>query len=408
MMPSDSTSSDRFLASSLFANWWPATTWFMASAMALEKFLANSPYLPSFEDLTRSRHSGPAMARISPSVFSVMFTRASARPETGFKGIATVAMLVLVPHEVIARRLLHGVFAALRIATRNRQHVPICVVHLHGVAPVVVTRPAGLLAEQCVLRDALGSAMTVLQFPRPEQLVNVLRGEALEVLLHDLELLETDIQELLVGHVAHGDAAAILVHQLLQTLQALLGIDVVRVDIARHDRIAVDPVMLHGLEDLRLAAVDLLIGDNDAFGLSVVDVFAGGLRRETAFGERPRREGVRRAADRIAGAEQPFDRRHAVVAPEILGRGNVLRARAPGARTGRVGAHDVGLGSGQLGILVLGIHIGCRPQHRLADGHAEEVFPADLFQMGILEGAHGHHVNGAAAGIHFTDYAMVA
>src|SRR5688572_25550777 len=46
----------------------------MASAMALEKLRANSPYLPSLEDLTRSRHSGLAMARISSSVFWVMFT----------------------------------------------------------------------------------------------------------------------------------------------------------------------------------------------------------------------------------------------------------------------------------------------------------------------------------------------
>src|SRR5215204_2623174 len=123
----------------------------MASAMALEKLRANSPYLPSFEDLTRSRHSGAAMARISSSAFSVMF----------------------IPDQVIARRLLHGVFAAVRIAARNRQHVPVCIVHLHGVAPVVVTRPAGLLAEQGVLGDALGGAMAVLQFPRPQQLVDV-------------------------------------------------------------------------------------------------------------------------------------------------------------------------------------------------------------------------------------------
>src|SRR5688500_168448 len=120
----------------------------MASAIALEKLRANSPYLPSFEDLTRSRHSGFAMARISSSVFSVMF----------------------IPDEVIARRLLHGVFTGVRIAARNREHVPVRVVHLHGVAAVVVARPAGLLAEQRVLRDALGRAVAVLQFPGPQQL----------------------------------------------------------------------------------------------------------------------------------------------------------------------------------------------------------------------------------------------
>src|SRR5687768_15280036 len=140
----------------------------MASAMALEKFLAKSPYLPSFEDLTRSRHRGSAMARISASVFSMMFT---------------------IRNQVITGRLLHGVLAGLRIATRNGQHVPVCVVHFHGVAPVVIARPAGLLAEQRVLRDALGGTMTVLQLPRAQQLVKILRGQALEVFLHDPELL---------------------------------------------------------------------------------------------------------------------------------------------------------------------------------------------------------------------------
>src|SRR6185436_1384174 len=115
-----------------------------------------------------------------------------------------------------------------------------------------------------------------------------------------------------------------------------------------------------------------------------------------------------RAADGVTGAEQAFDRRHAVVAPEIFGRGNVLGTRAPRTRAGRVRPHDVRFGRRQLRILVLGIHIGGGPQNRLADGHTEEVFPTDLFQMRILEGLHGYHVYGAAASIDFTDYAMVA
>jgi hypothetical protein len=61
--------------------------------------------------------------------------------------------------------------------------------------------------------------------------------------------------------------------------------------------------MLQGLVDLFPAALDLLVGDDDAFGLAVVDVLAGGLRGETAFGERAGREGVRRAADRVAEGE---------------------------------------------------------------------------------------------------------
>src|SRR5512134_1717293 len=169
----------------------------MASARELEKFLTNSPYLPSFDCLMRSRHRGRAMARISSSVLSTMLARDSPRAgESGFAGLKTYDMpapsaLLVFPDQVIAGRLLHGVFTGFRVAARNRQHVPVRVVHLHGVAPVVVARPTGLLAEQRVLRDALRSAMAVLQFPRTQQLVNILRRQILEVFLHDLELLET-------------------------------------------------------------------------------------------------------------------------------------------------------------------------------------------------------------------------
>ena len=285
--------------------------------------------------------------------------------------------------------------------------MPVLVVDLHGVAAVVVARPARLLAEQGVLRHALGGAVTMLQLPGPQQLVNVLRRQALEILLHDLELLQPDVEELLVGHVADGDPAAILVHELLQPVEALLGVDVVRVDVAGDDLVAVDPVVLERLVDLLAPALDLLVGDDDAFPLAVVDVLAGGLRGQASLGEGARREGVRRAADRIAGPEQALDRRHAVVAPEVLGRGHVLGARAPRAASRRMRAHHVGLRRRELGVLVLRIDVGRRPQHRLADGHAEEVLPADLFEVRVLEGVHGHHVDGAAPGIHLADDAVV-
>src|SRR6185312_14209016 len=100
---------------------------------------------------------------------------------------------------------------------------------------------------------------------------------------------------------------------------------------AGHHRVAVDPVMLERLVDLLPAALDLRIGDDDALGLPVVDVLARGLRGEAALGERAGGERVRRAAHRVAGAEEALDRGHAVVAPEILGRGNVLGTGAPGA-----------------------------------------------------------------------------
>src|SRR5688572_17694370 len=133
----------------------------MASARDLAKRLTNSAYLPSLEFLMRSCHNGSAAAQMSSSVASMMFRRDSAvSADTGSAALKTPAMSALLPqsegppcapcihrslavrHQVITRRLLHRVLAALRIAARNGQHVPVRVVHLHRIAPVVVARPA--------------------------------------------------------------------------------------------------------------------------------------------------------------------------------------------------------------------------------------------------------------------------
>src|SRR4051794_37651378 len=112
----------------------------MASARDLANLATNSPYLPSLECLRRSRHRGSAMARISSSLNSMMFNA------TVFN--ASFCLWFAVLDQVIAGRFLHGVFAGFRIATRDREHVPVLVVHLHDVSPVVVTRPTRLPAEE--------------------------------------------------------------------------------------------------------------------------------------------------------------------------------------------------------------------------------------------------------------------
>ncbi len=117
---------------------------------------------------------------------------------------------------------------------------------------------------------------------------------------------------------------------------------------------------------------------------------------------------MRRATHRITGAEQALDGGHAIVAPVVFRRRDVLGTGTPGAATGCVRAHDIGFGRGELGILVFRIDVGRRPQHRLADGHAEEVVPADFFQMRILESFHRHHVDRSAPGIDLADEGMIA
>src|SRR5690242_14558517 len=139
----------------------------MASARDLANLATNSPYLPSLECLTRSRHSGSAVARISSSVSSMMFNATLLN--------ASFRLWLVVLDQVIARRLLHRVFPGFRIATRDGEHVPVLVVHLHHVSPVVVTRPTRLLPKERVVSDALRSAVPMLQLPRAQELVYVLR-----------------------------------------------------------------------------------------------------------------------------------------------------------------------------------------------------------------------------------------
>ena len=64
----------------------------------------------------------------------------------------------------------------------------------------------------------------MLQLPGTQQFVDVLRGNLLEVFFHDLQFLQTDVQQLLVGHVVDRARHRILVHQLLQAIQALRGL----------------------------------------------------------------------------------------------------------------------------------------------------------------------------------------
>ncbi len=117
---------------------------------------------------------------------------------------------------------------------------------------------------------------------------------------------------------------------------------------------------------------------------------------------------MRGTADRVAGAEQAVDGHHAVVAPLVFRRGIVRGPARPGAGAGRVRAHDVGLGRGQLGIGELRVDVLRGPHHRLTDRHAEEILPADRLLVRILEGLRRDHADRAAAGLDLLEQGVVA
>ena len=114
------------------------------------------------------------------------------------------------------------------------------------------------------------------------------------------------------------------------------------------------------------------------------------------------------AADGVAGAEQPVDGHHPVVSPLVVRRRAVFRTARPGARTRGMRAHDVGFGRGQLRIGVLGIDVLRRPDDRLPDRHAQEIFPADLLLVGIGEGLLRHHADGPPAGLDLLQQGVIA
>ena len=200
------------------------------------------------------------------------------------------------------------------------------------VNPHYINPKQGLDRLQKLMDEYCGGV--TVSYMTNEKLLNIALKK-LKVMEEDLESLAAkDIHELLrAWELRHRHRAAILVHELLQTIQALLGIDVVRVDVARHDFVAIDLVMLQRLVDFPLAAVDLLIGDDDALALSVVDILAGGLRGETAFGERAgrRRAACRRDHQRRTGLRSSS----CGCSPRNLGRRAILGTR-PGAGAGRV------------------------------------------------------------------------
>ena len=225
--------------------------------------------------------------------------------------------------------------------------------------------------------------------------------------MQHLQQLEPAVEHGRVGHVLGGDAAAVLVHDLLEPLQALQRRDVARRNGAGDDLVAAHPVGLerpvdHGLQPLDLGVVGL------RRLAEVPDVVDRRLAGDAALGEGAGRELVGGAAAGVAGDEQALDRRHAVVAPAVVGRRVIVGAAGPGARARGVGAHDVGLGGGELGHALLGVDVLRGPHHRLADGHAEEVLPADLLLVRVLEGLARLHVDGAAAGLHLLEHGVVA
>ena len=124
-----------------------------------------------------------------------------------------------------------------------------------------------------MLCHGLRSAQAVIQLPGPLELVQILGAEVLEILLHDIQQLDTSREQLVVGHVIDADATDVLVHGFLETLQALDGQQVAGRNGTADDLIAAYLVVFQRLVDGFLEIVDLLVGHLDLLAAQVPDVF---------------------------------------------------------------------------------------------------------------------------------------
>ena len=94
---------------------------------------------------------------------------------------------------------------------------------------------------------------------------------------------------MLAGRELGRDASRILIHDLLQAAHQLLGTHVAWIDVGIRRVVLVLLEGFERLQDLGGERLDLLVTDRDPIAL-LGDELQGGLARQTAFGERARRE----------------------------------------------------------------------------------------------------------------------
>ena len=169
---------------------------------------------------------------------------------------------VLSVHQVIQRRLLKRPFPGFGVAPGRGQHVPVVVVQLVG------RRGSSSPASASPRGTACGAPRTRRRWrgasaPRHAGAgADPRRSDVFEVLVQRLRC-QPALEQRLVGHVVRRDAAGILVHQLLEALQAVDGQDVAGRDRAADDFVAADLVVLQRLVDRLAKLLELLLGDLD-------------------------------------------------------------------------------------------------------------------------------------------------
>ena len=126
----------------------------------------------------------------------------------------------------------HGEFVFFGVIDRVDEYLaPLVLVELAEIRPVVVAGPARLFAVQLVARVGLGDLHPVDVFPAAHQLVEVARSQLVQVLLEQLEQIQGDVEGDGAARVLGAPAGHVLVHDLVETEDGVLGGDIVGVDL---------------------------------------------------------------------------------------------------------------------------------------------------------------------------------
>src|SRR5574340_829201 len=159
--------------------------------------------------------------------------------------------------DVMHRQLAHVPFTGLRVVLRRGESMPRGIVYLRIIAAIIVTRPSGFLPVQRVPEHGLGSPDPVVEFPRSLELMEVLGTDMVEILLQHVQKLQAPVEHRFAGHIKGADAADVLIHDLLQPLQALKRRDVARRHAPGDDLVPAHFVVFQRLEYRFLKHPDL-------------------------------------------------------------------------------------------------------------------------------------------------------
>ena len=200
-------------------------------------------------------------------------------------------------------------------------------------------------------------------FPAPHEFVQISSRQLGKILFEHSQQIQSDVQCGGAAVVLGSPAGHVLIHDLVEAEDGHLGGDVIGIDLFHRQIILLGDraqggvafvllIDLEGLNDFFFQLLHLC-RINLAHLRVLHHVFDRCLGGDSPFGKGTGGELVAGIAHTVTGGEQPLDRGHAVVTPEVLTFGRcglkIFRTAYPGPGGPGVGTDEVGLRGHNLG-----------------------------------------------------------